>query len=179
MLAWGLQAAQGMNHFADFFVDGQCVSAGRRPCKRRTHHHHRMKHIGARQRTPSGHGRAKVVANDAGHRFVPKGMDQCHRVRHQLQHVAGLPVAIKTVVPARGAAIAALIGGHHMVASSCQHRQLVPPTERQFWKAMQQKQQRLVCHVPFMARFQEMHTQALIGINMARAHTLGQGQGWE
>jgi hypothetical protein len=44
---------------------------------------------------------------------------------------------------------------------------------------MQQKQQGLVCHAPFMARFQEMHMQPLIGINMARAHALGQGQGLE
>jgi hypothetical protein len=117
MLARRLQAAQAVNHFGDFLVDGESIGAGRGSCKRRTHHHHRMKDIGAGQRTPRSHGRTKIMADHASHMAMPQGLHQSRRIRHQLQHVAGLPVAVEAVVAAGGAAIAALIGSHHVVAS--------------------------------------------------------------
>ena len=71
MLARRLQAAQAVNHVGDFLVNGQRIGAGRGTCERRTHHHHRMKHIGTRQRTPRSHGRTKIMAYHASYMSMP------------------------------------------------------------------------------------------------------------
>jgi len=81
--------------------------------------------------------------------------------------VAGLPIAIKAIVPARGAAIATLIGCHHVVTRCGQGGQLMSPTEGQLGETVQQQQQGFVVLCAVKTRFEYVHLQTCGDSDMA------------
>ena len=117
------------------------------------------------------------MTDHTSHMRVSQSLYQSRSISNELQHVAGLPVAVKALVSSCGAAIAALIGGYHVVTRRRQDRQLMTPTEGQFGETVQQQQQGFVSHCAAMSGFEHMHVQAGGDGDVARTYALGQGQG--
>ena len=70
------------------------------------------------------------------HTGVSQGFDKRQHIIHQLQHMAGSPIPIQSVIASVGAAIAALIGCNHMESCSRQIVHLMTPTESKLWEAV-------------------------------------------
>ena len=170
------RARQGGERRMD--VDGRCakhgfgvVGGGERkrgwPGERRAHQHHRAKHIRPRERAPRRYWRTEVMAHHRRHRAVAQRGNQAERVSHQVEHAKHAEIAVVAGVAAGGAAVAALIGRHHMKTSGGDRQHHLAPTVGEFRKAVQQQHARAPRGLE--AGLEHAHGEAVVIVDKADA----------
>ena len=146
---------------------------GRSAGERRAHQDHRAEHVRPDQRAPGRHRRAEVVADDGGNGTVAERRDEPQRVPHQVEDTKGAQIAIVVAVPAGGAAIAALVGGHHVKPLRRQRQHHLAPAVGELREAVQKQEAGPALGLE--PGLQHVHPEAVAVVDEARAYAVGQG----
>ena len=145
-------------------VERQC----RRTGERRAHQRHRAEHVGPHQRAPRRDRSAEIVADHRRDRAMAECRDQPQRIPDCVQNAERAQIAIVIGVPARGAAIAALIGCDDVKAGSRERRHDLAPGIGDFRKTVQHQHAGLPPR--FEAGLEHVHPQAVDVGHKTRAY---------
>ncbi len=113
------------------------------------------------------------MAHHGVNRPVTERRHQSQGIAYQVQHAKRADIAIVVTVPARGTAIAALIGRDHVITGLRDRQHHFAPTVRKLRKAMQQQHARSSRRL--VARLQDVHPQTVDVVDKARADAPRQG----
>ena len=111
----------------------------RRAAVRRAHQDHALEDVGTHQRGKRCHRGTEVVAHHRLGGVVAHREQDAERVAHQVEEAEGHEIAVVVGAPARGPAVAALVGRDRVVAGGGQRRQHLAPAVGQLGKAVQQQ----------------------------------------
>ena len=92
-------------------------------------------------------------------RAMAERVDEPHGIAHHVEDAEGIGIGVVGIVPARGAAVAALIGGDHVIARRRQRQHHLAPAVGEFREAMQQQHGGPAWTL--VAGFQHVHRQAV------------------
>jgi hypothetical protein len=127
--------------------------------KRRTHHRHRSEYIRPDERAPRRDRRAGIVPDHGRDLAIAEREHKPHGIADHVEDAEGIGIGIIGVVPAGGAAIAALIRGDRVISRRCKRQHYLAPAVGEFRKAMQQQHGGPAGAL--VASFQNVHRQAI------------------
>ena len=87
----------------------------RRPFERRAHDRDRTEDVGPDERRPRRDGRSRIVPHHHRHRAVAERVYERHRISHHVEDAERIGIGVIGIVPAGGAAVAALVGSDHVI----------------------------------------------------------------
>jgi len=102
---------------------------------------------------------------------VPQRVDQPDGVARHVENAKRIRVGVVGVVPAGGAAVAALVGGDHVIAGVGEGRHHFAPAVGEFWESVHHQNERPARRLE--ASFQDVHGQAVHVGDVARANAGG------
>ena len=106
------------------------------------------------------------------YRAVAKRVDEPDGVSRHVENAKRIGIGVVGIVPAGGAAVAALIGGDHVIAGGRQRRHHLAPAIGELREAMQEQDRRPARR--FVTCLQNMHGHAVHVCDLARADAGGE-----
>ena len=112
---------------------------GRRALERRAHDRDGTEDVGSDECRPGRDGRSRIVPHHHRHGAVAERVDERHGVSHHVEDAERIGIGVIRIVPARGAAVAALVGRDHVIARGCQRQHHLAPAVGKLREAMQKQ----------------------------------------
>ena len=168
VLAWSRQPGHLLIDARPGVRPGGRERERRRPAERRAHQHHGAEHIRPRHGAPRRDGRPEIMPNDGGHPAIAERRHEAQRVPHHVEAPERVEIGVVAGVPARRPPIAALVRRHDVIPRRGERDHHMAPAVGELGKAMQEQHQRP--SAPRVARFQQMHPQAVDVRHEARSN---------
>jgi hypothetical protein len=152
----------------------------RRAAERRAHQHDRLEHVRPDQCAAGRDRRAEVVPYDRCHRSVAERRYQRQGIPHDIEETERADVAVVVTIPARGLAVAPLVGRDHMVSRGRQRQHNFAPAVGELREAMEEQDTGAVLSLE--AGFEHAHRETVDvfhepGADFWRATDFGHSQG--
>jgi hypothetical protein len=103
------------------------------------HQHHGLEHVRPDQCAAARDRRAEVVPYDRCYRSVAERRYQRQGIPHDIEKTERADIAVVVTIPARGLAVAPLVGRDHMVARRRQRQHNFAPAVRELREAMEEQ----------------------------------------
>ncbi len=147
-------------------VDG-CGGERRRAGERRAQQRDGREHVRPHESAGGRDRRAEVVADHRRDLAAAERGEQPEHVPHEVEQAERLEVAVVVGVPAGRAAVAALVGRHHVVARGRERRHDLAPAPGELGEAVQQQHTRPARRLE--AGLEDVHREAVDVLDEPRA----------